>query len=82
MHLISPRKRYFYLQNNISFYDSESYQIVGRNDWNSSLESTLIRKDKDTFHIVEDGMHFNILFHEDMEIKFPEFLEKSSQNKL
>lgn len=53
------------------------YQIVGRRDWNASLESTLIRKGSDCFHIVEDAMHFNILFHKDLQAKFPEFLQKS-----
>lgn len=59
------------------------YQIVGRHDWNASLESTLIRKSDDCYHIVEDGMHFNILFHKDIYRKLPEFLQKSlkSENK-
>lgn len=58
------------------------YQIVGRHDWNASLESTLIRQDHDCYHIVEDGMHFNILFHEDIYRKFPEFLQKSFEKKI
>lgn len=53
------------------------YQIVGRHDWNASIEVTIIRKDRDCFHIVEDGMHFNILFHQDIYRKLPEFLRKS-----
>lgn len=60
-----------------SLPDLPLYQIVGRNDWNASLESTLIRHDKDYCHIVEDAMHFNILFHKDVHRKFPEFLQKS-----
>lgn len=61
-----------------SLPDLPLYQIVGGNDWNASLESTLIRHDKDYCHIVEDAMHFNILFHKDVHRKFPEFLQKSS----
>ena len=53
------------------------YQIVGRHDWNASLEATLIRKNSTCYHIVEEAMHFNILFCKDMRRKFPEFLQKS-----
>jgi len=55
------------------------YQIVGRHDWNASLESTLIRKNVEYYHIVENAMHLNILFHKDMHKIFPEFLQKSSK---
>lgn len=57
------------------------YQIVGRKDWNAPLEATLIREQKDCFHIVEDGMHFNILFHKDIYTKLHEFLQKSFQTR-
>lgn len=53
------------------------YQIVGRNDWNAPLESTLIRSEDGSYHIVEDGMHFNILFNQEIHTKLPEFLQKS-----
>lgn len=59
--------------------DLPIYQIVGRHDWNASLESTLIRTRDDCFHIVENAMHFNILFHKDIRIKFPEFLQRGSE---
>jgi hypothetical protein len=52
------------------------YQIVGRHDWNAPLEATLIRKEKHCSYIIE-AMHFNILFHRDMSIKFSEYLTKS-----
>jgi hypothetical protein len=53
------------------------YQIVGRRDWNAPLESTVIRKKKGCYHIVEEGMHLNILFHRDIYSKVSEFLQKS-----
>ena len=57
------------------------YQIVGRKDWNASLESTLVRHDKSEYHIIEDAMHFNILFHRNIYAIFPQYLQKSSQKK-
>lgn len=53
------------------------YQIVGQYDWNASLESTLIRKTEGNYRIIEGTMHFNILFHKDMEHALAEFLQKS-----
>ena len=53
------------------------YQIVGRRDWNASLEATLIRKREGCYHIMEDGMHCNILFHKDMNKILLEFLQKA-----
>lgn len=50
------------------------FQIVAGIDWNSPLESTLVRKDEGFYSIVEDAMHFNILFHPDMHKKFVEYL--------
>lgn len=55
------------------------YQIVGRDDWNAPLESTLIRDKEDYYHIVEDAMHFNILFHKDVRKKLPEYLRRASK---
>lgn len=55
------------------------YQIVGRDDWNAPLESTLIRdEDKEYYHIIEGAMHFDILFHKETHLKFFEFLKKSA----
>lgn len=53
------------------------FQIVGDKDWNATLESTLIRAQDECFHVAEEAMHFNILFHDDMKKIFPEFLKKS-----
>ncbi len=53
------------------------YQIVAGKDWNAPLEATIIRKSPGTYHIVEDAMHFNILFHDDIFIKLQEYLQKS-----
>lgn len=53
------------------------YQIVGLHDWNASLESTIIRKSEGYYHIVEDAMHFNILFHKEVSNKLVEFLQES-----
>ena len=56
--------------------DLPLYQIVGKHDWNASLESTLIRRDPGCYHIIEDSMHFNILFHKEIYTKLSEFLQK------
>ena len=61
--------------------DFPLYQIVGRQDWNVPLEATLIRKDKGCYHIVEDAMHLNLLFHDETYNKFIEFLKRSLYSK-
>lgn len=53
------------------------FQIVGDKDWNATLESTLIRAQDECFHVAEEAMHFNILFHPDLKRVFPDFLRKS-----
>jgi predicted esterase len=70
----SLNKIYKIVQSN---HPTPLYQIAGRYDWCAPLESTLIRKIDGCYHIVEDGMHFNVLFHKDIYRKLPEFLEKS-----
>ncbi|MBA2368799.1 MAG: hypothetical protein H0V82_07225 [Candidatus Protochlamydia sp.] len=54
------------------------YQIVGQRDWNAPLKSTVIRKKEGCYRIMEEGMHFNILFHQDIYSTLSEFLQKSS----
>lgn len=53
------------------------YQIVGGKDWNASLESMVIRPHEGYFHVIEDAMHFNILFHKEIRKVFLKFLNDS-----
>lgn len=52
------------------------YQIVGRHDWNASLDSTLVRRTPGSYYIIEDAMHFNILFKKELYKKLREYLQK------
>lgn len=53
------------------------YQIVGKRDWNANIEATVIRSHSDFCHIVENGMHLNVLYHPETRRKFAEFLTSS-----
>lgn len=61
--------------------DIPLYQIVGGRDWNAPIESMVIRKEEGYYHIVENAMHFNILFYKDVHDKFTEFLHCASMRK-
>lgn len=54
------------------------YQIVAGNDWNAPLEATAVRPIEGSFHIVENAMHLNVLYHWETRLKFIEFLKKSN----
>jgi hypothetical protein len=53
------------------------YQIAGQLDWNATTDSMIVRRDEAYFHIIDDAMHFNILFHKDLSGKYLEFLKRS-----
>lgn len=55
------------------------YQIAAVKDWNAPLEATVVRKDENCFHVVENAMHLNVLYHKETLQKFAEFLKKSIQ---
>lgn len=53
------------------------YQIAGQLDWNATPDSMIVRRHAGYFHIIEDAMHFNILFHKDLREKYLKFLKRS-----
>jgi hypothetical protein len=53
------------------------YQIAAGADWNAPLEATIVRQDDACYHIVENAMHFNVLYHKETCHKFNEFLKSS-----
>ena len=51
------------------------YQIAGRQDWNAPIEATAVRTDDSCCHIIDDAMHFNVLYNPETKQKLLEFIQ-------
>lgn len=60
----------------LAYHEVPLHQIVGKKDWNASLEAMTVRKEEQFCHIIEDAMHLNILYHSETKRKLLELLGK------
>lgn len=52
------------------------FQIAGGKDWNSPIEATVVRTDDDSFFIIDEARHLNILYQAETEQKLIEFVRR------